>query len=417
MSHEFFQNNGEIEKFVSGHERRMSSPDYYLEHPVKKPKKEIAEYVESKGILVPRRFATLEDALDSGKPFIARSEHPQDYAGASDLVDSVVITPQIISDAYEKYDPQAEIEWNKVILGYYPLAHAIAQLRHVSQEVFEANITKKKEDYIMRYCKILGIPFEEFNSQFSYSYWELLEGFNRAVIADNAISGRYHIFTHSGLPHEYSSRKSGYMIIENGKKIAGMSDLPQEIDEDYEKVIETYETIRNLDRFDAKHCPIIELQTVDKEHYFLQYHRGRNEALSSYTLDRDRKQGEYEAAFVRGATPPEGIEVNLGVNWDEELPVEPEAGIDHTWGPLTESQVRTRRLQIKTVSNDPRLIYKSDEKHLTRSELFKPEVSMILYRTEHDNLLQDIDYNRENPNQTVRVKVTSDGRRALIQRT
>ncbi len=65
--------------------------DYYTENIAQlkgQPKRTIGDYVASQGILVPTRFDSLKDARASGKPFIARSEHPQDYDGVSGLVDS-----------------------------------------------------------------------------------------------------------------------------------------------------------------------------------------------------------------------------------------------------------------------------------------------------------------------------------------
>ena len=68
--------------------------DYYLEDIARlegQPKRAIADYVEQNGILVPRRFASLQDARASGLPIIARSEHPQDYAGASGILKSLLL--------------------------------------------------------------------------------------------------------------------------------------------------------------------------------------------------------------------------------------------------------------------------------------------------------------------------------------
>jgi len=63
--------------------------DYYLEDRSRlqgQPKRTIADYVEQQGILVPRRFDSLEEAQASGLPILARSEHSQDYDGVSGLL-------------------------------------------------------------------------------------------------------------------------------------------------------------------------------------------------------------------------------------------------------------------------------------------------------------------------------------------
>ncbi len=62
----------------------MGVDRFLIERPVR-PKAAVAEYLEGKGIAVPRRFATQEEALDfvaQGGQVIVRSEHPQDYDGA-----------------------------------------------------------------------------------------------------------------------------------------------------------------------------------------------------------------------------------------------------------------------------------------------------------------------------------------------
>ena len=58
------------------------SGDYYIANPSAlcgQPKRMIAEYVEQKGILVPRRFESLEKARLSEGEVLARSEHVHEY--------------------------------------------------------------------------------------------------------------------------------------------------------------------------------------------------------------------------------------------------------------------------------------------------------------------------------------------------
>jgi len=62
------------------------APDYYLCNRPKRPKFDIAQYVSSQNILVPRHFSDIDEALDSildRSILILRSEHPQDYDGRS----------------------------------------------------------------------------------------------------------------------------------------------------------------------------------------------------------------------------------------------------------------------------------------------------------------------------------------------
>ena len=61
--------------------------DYYLYNRPKRPKFEIAQYVSSQNILVPRHFSGINEVLglfpEEYPVFIFRSEHPQDYDGRS----------------------------------------------------------------------------------------------------------------------------------------------------------------------------------------------------------------------------------------------------------------------------------------------------------------------------------------------
>src|SRR5665811_876042 len=85
----------------------MSSDWWLAEGNLQLPKQEISDYVESQGFLVPRRFDTLDEALDvvrAGGEIILRSEHPDDYDGPSGLMDSY----RLGSDTFE--DCQAVFE-------------------------------------------------------------------------------------------------------------------------------------------------------------------------------------------------------------------------------------------------------------------------------------------------------------------
>ena len=120
--------------------------DYYLQNPPQQPKREIAEYVESQGILVPRRFANLQEARASGLPLIARSEHPQDYAGASGIVESRVITNAVYNRHLRTISSEAELK--ESILG----------------ELEEEHMSSAH----MQYCRLLGLDVEKFKEEVSF---------------------------------------------------------------------------------------------------------------------------------------------------------------------------------------------------------------------------------------------------------
>ena len=90
--------------------------------------------------------------------------------------------------------------------------------------------------------------------------------------------------------------------------------ITSEMKESLDDVIELYETIRNIQKFDPNHCPIVEFQTDKyKNNYFLQYHRTRQMEHTTFILDRDLQEDEFEAVYVRGATPPEWLILDIAM--------------------------------------------------------------------------------------------------------
>ena len=184
--------------------------DAYLANPPRQPKKDIADRLEQMGILVPRRFETFEQSLTAARQgcrIIIRSEHPQDYAGVSDIMDSRTVDQAILEEIdilnrglnlkiYESLSP---------ILG-----KRLSEGWNESQFAFE--LAKLDSQNIRIYCEFMKMEPDDFYKGVSYSYWERLGGYNRAIVADTSIRGRYHLFTdHS---EGYSSN---YSVIDQGK--------------------------------------------------------------------------------------------------------------------------------------------------------------------------------------------------------
>ncbi len=282
-------------------------PDHFLAYPPLQPKREIGEYVESKGILVPRRFDNLAAALNSDKPFLLRSEHPQDYAGSSGLGRSIFIRPEDCP-GNRLYEPLPTNIDQICTYSTAQLIRTITEITSLPQETFERRLFDLDKNDIATHCKITGMDQPEFEGDSSFSYWEGLGGINRAIVADNTIEDRYHIFTYVHAPRWgiMYLENYGYQVIDDGKIIyqGGSNSFSPEAIKDFVALIEFYETVRNLDQFDPNHCPIIETQTVADQFYFLQYHRTRDKNPVTFTLDRDLQEGEIPALFVRGATPP-----------------------------------------------------------------------------------------------------------------
>jgi hypothetical protein len=332
--------------------------DYYLEDQTrleKQPKRTIADYVESQGILVPRRFSSLSEARTSGLPILARSEHEQDYNGCSGLVDSVDLD-------YKDY------------------------LSIKNEEELKAKVLEDPNigtPLWKQFCKFTGYNETIFQQEVSFSFWELLKGYKRTIIADSAVPKRYHITT--------SYRKDGkyfdnWSVVENGEIIEQfIQPFTAELKEGLPALIDFYEQIRNLSRFNRNHCPIMEIQTLNGKNYFLQYHRTRDFSSADFTLDRAPEQKEIIIPFVRGATSKEGMSGKVtayyagSIDWNFEFQDEEGSWDFHTNHVIPELRVRNRKIQMIEPAGEvwwQLLKYVLD--HAQRSKLFKPQVSAII---------------------------------------
>lgn len=358
------------------------------------PKLEDAEYVESQGFLVPHRSPGFEEAMEAGDAFFMRSEHAQDRAGASGILESPLVDPTNFSRFQGSLDAFRE-----------------SVLRQSG--VRQANAVEE-------YCRLMGIPLAQFLSEVSYSYWQKLGGWNHSVVADSAVQGRYHVFT-SGKPHERN-----YSIFDQGtiRSSHGFDQQKDAIQRSIPTLIEWYEKIRSLPRFDATHCPIIEAQTCEGEHYFLQYHLTRDFEPSTFTLDRSPEQGEIESVFVRGATPREGLIVQTAIYYPDEpqLIGAEEGALDLPMNfVFSEIMARLRRVCLLKHTPMDGLASETRPAHTLLSSLFKPGVSTVLGEGFHTHLTEDLMDRVFRETQSggipVRVpfKVTSDGRRAFVK--
>lgn len=253
------------------------------------PKQEIADYVESCGIKVPKRYPTLEEALyvaKHGGVVILRSEHPQEYDGYSGLLESYVIGDKVFGKDYDDFIK---------LLG-----DGLTQ-----DGILEAIIRKNTNDrHLQQYLAITGQNGNDFAKDISYSYWEFVKGQNVTVVADDAITGRYHmtaigekkvgggIFNASGEPFSGSDKDIDTLT----KSIA-----PEKIAD----FIAFYEAIRSLPSFTQQQCPIMEMQLDDAgDIYFLQYHKSRPFRPINDQLDHKlypTQEGWIKAQAVRGA--------------------------------------------------------------------------------------------------------------------
>jgi len=380
--------------------------DYYIQHPEAlegQPKRAIAEYVKQNGLLIPRIFGSLAEARASGLPIIARSEHVQDYNGAS----GILISP-LLSD--ERFSGVRSTE----------------ELKHKVLAEPENETSTHKQ-----YCRFLRLDEDKFKQEVSFSFWELLDGYNRKIVADSSIPNRHHIMTSRYMGDDTDIKS--YVIVDNGKVTSQhVTALTAELESGVTALIEFYEAIRSMDRFDRNHCPIIEVQTLNGNNYFLQYHRTRDFESAVFTLDRGPSPGEIEMPFVRGATPPEGTVLRTTLayagqpNPDFDITKPEDGSFDlHYCKVFSELMVRKRKLLMITLESDTEdLEFKLSKEifgHEYVSMLFKPQVSAIcdIYELIRDAAEASGALHRAvetGKNQHINLQVISDGKKAYVKR-
>lgn len=426
----------------SGRERLSKLPikDQFLLNPPLQPKAEVADYVESQGVSVPRRFANLQEALDSGKPFIIRSEHPQDYAGASGIGRSLVVTDEEMEKAFKRVERIGrDIDWDGFensnrVHDYDIKDQIIVSLNETPQSIIEQRLTRLSRRQFNTYCQLMDVDLEEFEAQRTYSYWEHVTGFKQVIVADNAVSGRYHIFSYSNSPHE--DMRFNYTVAEDGHPVISgpMEDwwlspdlkLRNQI-KNLSASIEFYEQVRNLPAFDEKHAPLIETVLDGENQYFLQYLRLKDYSEAGFTLDREPMPNEIEVDFVRGATSEEGIICETrfwyGFLIGEKAMLEDEdASFDFHWHlTFSELMAARRKAQFIPADNVNDMLLRTIDEHLQKSKLFKPGLSVLITDENYVQLLPELSRDErmsaeEAVNFRTKIKIISDGRRAFVSR-
>lgn len=305
-------------------------------------------------------------------------------------------------------------------------------LKHSPQSDFEEllNNGSYNQSRIAEFTKYLGLDAQTFNTECSYSYWQHIEGYNRTIVADTAIKGRYYIFT-VRKPDDGSQDFEDCVIVENGKiierKTVGEVEVPEVISNSNQELIDMYEKVRHLERFSADHCPVMEFQTsLDGEHYFLQTHRGQDEKLTTFTLEGELKTGEIEATFIRGATVEVGKEVDVYL-WNYALATpkvieEEEAGFDPGYT-TTFSEIMTRRRSIQLLNRSKeKILDDATSNHNPRSLLFKPGITVGIDYDDYNKLVNQLspDYLRRcvknNQPPVIKLRIVADGRRAIVRK-
>lgn len=396
----------------------IEGSDYYLQHRPLQPKREIADYVESMGVLVPRRFSSLSEAVASGLPIFVRSEHPQDYDGVSGLLNSFIINDKQRAAGKAVVERLGtEIDWK----NYETIFHGnrldvmhqiIGQAETMPQADFEHALTKLSFKSIERYCQLMKVPIDSFIRDISYSYWEKVDGENMTVVADSAVKGGYHIL-------KKDSRI--YIVYYDGRIILNSDDREYNTS-DISDLVDFYERVKTLPKFNASHCPLIELESNAGRLYFLQYLKTRDFAPASFVLEREAEPDELEAQLVRGATSQEGIVVNTTIYVASQPTVGPEEGCLNTYCDVMHEEIMTRMRRVQFLTAE-RFSSRLDRfvSHGLSSNFFKPAITLVLDDSEtQERILSGLPREDEvdlshGPYQ-IPLRVISDGKRAFVRR-
>lgn len=401
----------------------MSTKDRFLANFPRQPKKVIADYVaEETTLRVPRRFASLKEAVASGVIFLLRSESPHEYNGAAGLLESFLISPERIACVHEISEPEIFVPEDyhfrpRVKYNFVNQLLACAALAGWDERVFARQVVAYHPDVrnsSTKYCQLLGLVPEEFLGELSFSCWEYIEGLNGAIIADSALTGRYHLLAHdvhivfeeSGVRAEFSVNHPPALKIMKAR-------APE--------LREMYETLRGLPHFNSCHCPLVEFQiSTGGELYFLQYHRSRDFSPAEFILDREPQPGEIEARFVRGATPAAGITSTAVVYHSDDQLLDPAESIGfelnlklHLSYIFSELMSRIRDINILRQDDDSGFI----PAHLMQSQLFNPRVSVVV---DLEQFFTPGEYSRLFHTFAhtfyVRLHLISDGRKAFLRK-
>jgi hypothetical protein len=287
------------------------------------------------------------------------------------------------------------------------------------------------------YCRLTGTDAKSFKEGVTFSYWREIPGYLRKVVADSAISDRYHITTVS----RQHGKSWHYTLFDNGRVIELGEPLPGDLRKGLGRLLDTYDAVRNLANFDPNNCPVMEFVTSygSSEDYFLQYLRGRDFVPSEFTLPGvQQSEGDAKALFVRGATGPEGMSCRVviarayqsGMGMERELPSNEDGFLgSNESATMAELMSSKRKLHIHVARGERRLkLGEFCDNHESYSTLMGPQVAVIvgksnpimpakelkaIMKDRHRKVKGGVDL----PEVAMAVNVVSDGRIAYLKRS
>lgn len=388
--------------------------DFYLQDRSRlngQPKRTIGDYAASKGILVPRRFETFEEAIKFKGRALARSEHLQDYDGGSGIFESPAI------------GKNTNLWFQEDLFS-----------KSTSESQAQPNFVKSYKTY----CQFAGLSIPEFTQGLSFSFWERLPGINVSIVADSAIEGRYHIRANHTLTRKW---RSGYTLFENGTPtplggIPSPGTFSRVIGAQAERLTEFYENVKRLDHFDPNHCPIIEAQIYLGDIYFLQYHRCRDFAPVNFSVTPPGGKRHAKISNIRGATPPDGLVLDTIVVQSLELArtsfidhsLKTEADLGEFFLPKMLREFMSRKWKLYLSQTEAWKVFGHLScGHLGMSLMHKPQVSGLFEGDLSNDLMSRLftyseieameEASREQKtHQHAKLRVVSDGRNGYLER-
>lgn len=278
--------------------------DYFSEARPLKPKRAVGEYVAAHGFSVPliHDHAEWTTAVDANQAMI-RSERRQDYEGFSGLLASQIIGP----DA--RLSPllfSSSADFNEALGGLLVTGLRSGQLsaadymRHFVWPIYEENLSQQLSE-----LRIGNIDF----GYADVSLWRYVEGTNIRVFRDPTVEGRYHF----GITPD-EGYVLGYQFDQvDHDKIIDQESSSQPIQ--VRQVIDYYEAIRTLPRFDQRQAPLMELKLDNGgQLHFLQYLKTGQliKPVDEFSLPAGNNL--IRSDDVRGATNPSGEQIKIYID-------------------------------------------------------------------------------------------------------
>lgn len=378
----------------------LECQDYFLAYPPRQPKKEIVQVLWGNATI----YNTFSEAIESWEEFLLRSEHPQDYNGSSWLIDSPLVSKQIILDYRKKHPDYLDI----VIPEELIRTDSYIQMQDDYIEIYEkiiACIWEKSDDFIN---KSLGSIFcdhdkmksyllhtwtskKTFVENLTFTPWMRLPGNNYWITEDNSIKWKYHIYTTWDKNFHCT-----YTLWEFEFLFWDWADLNLE---EIENVIYSYKSKSSHEKLDQNHNYIMEFQAqLNGRITHLQVHRWRVDNFQpDFTIDRELEENEQETLYTIWRTPKEWLIVDIplafwGQGVDNNLDFKWSIWLAQTWAHvIAELMSREQILTLFSWWSIENLFANALDSHFAKNLMFKGLVfSLIDHRIIPDDVSRKI---------------------------